>query len=83
MPHTLDSGLPPQNVRPDPLLEHQDSASHTAQKGKRKKEVKNQTNLQKKKKEETGKTPRKIVKATFIGQEHTNKLTNSCSQKNK
>ena len=49
LPNTLDSGVPPQNVKPESLLEHQDSASNTAQKGKRKKERnrgKNQTNLQ-------------------------------------
>ena len=42
----LDSALPPQRLRPNTRLEHQDPASHTAQKKRRReKKQKNQNEL--------------------------------------
>ena len=35
--HVLNSGLPPQRLRPDTWPEHQDAVSHTSQKKREKK----------------------------------------------
>ena len=75
----MSLALPPQRLRPDTWLEHQDPASHTAQK-KRKKENKTKQNETRKL---TDRTLGQIVKANLYRQTHTKKYTHTHSQKEK
>ena len=71
----MDSALPPKRLRPSTRPEHQDPASHTAQKKRRK-----QTNKQTK---AINRTLVQMVKANLCRKNHRKKHTHTHSQKEK
>ena len=70
--NVLDSALPLRRLRSDTRLEHQDPASHMAQK-KRKREKKRQSKNQKTNRQNPG----QMVKANLYRQNHTKKHTHT------
>ena len=66
--NVLNLALPPQRLRPDTRPEHQDPASHTAQKKRKKKRNK-----------QTDRTPNQVVKAKQNRQNHAKIHTHTYS----